>query len=239
MQETKEQESNHNVISSGNSELDSRMGGGLPVGSLILIEGGSSAGKSVLSQQILWGALQDGFRVSLFTTENTVKSLVPQMASIDLDILDYLLLGNLRVYPIELSQLGEHAPTTLMQAIRQESKYTRKVIIVDSFTSAASYGASDAQVLGFLEESKRLCGKGLSIIVTIHADALKADLVNSIRSMCDAHLKLFSDQDGQRLVKTLQVAKIRGAASATGVIFGFDVEPGWGFRVIPINKARG
>jgi len=41
------------------------------------------------------------------------------------------------------------------------------------------------------------------------------------------------------LVKTLQVAKIRGAASVTGAIVGFDVEPGWGMRVIPISKARG
>ncbi|MEP0762767.1 MAG: flagellar accessory protein FlaH, partial [Chloroflexota bacterium] len=29
------------VISSGNEELDSKMGGGLPVGSVTLIEGGS------------------------------------------------------------------------------------------------------------------------------------------------------------------------------------------------------
>ena len=85
----------HRVISSKNMELDSKMGGGLPVGCLTLIEGVSGSGKSVLSQQIAFGALQDGYRVSLFTSENTVKSLMKQMGSIDLDVLDFLLLAGL------------------------------------------------------------------------------------------------------------------------------------------------
>jgi flagellar protein FlaH len=57
--------------------------------------------------------------------------------------------------------------------------------------------------------------------------------------MCDAHLKLRSEQDGNRMVKTLEVAKVRGAGSMTGAVVGFEVEPGWGMRVIPISKARG
>ena len=73
------------------------MGGGLPVGSLTMIEGGSGSGKSVLSQQIMWGALQDGFIVSLFSSENSVKSLVTQMKSIDLDIFDFLLMGKFKM----------------------------------------------------------------------------------------------------------------------------------------------
>ncbi len=50
-------------ISTGNMELDKKMGGGIPTGSLTLIEGQSDAGKSVLVQQLTWGALQDNFRV--------------------------------------------------------------------------------------------------------------------------------------------------------------------------------
>lgn len=238
MKDVNSNETQPKVISSRNPELDSRMGGGLPIGSLILIEGASGAGKSVLSQQIIWGALQEGFRATLFTTENTVKSLMSQMTSIDLDVLDFLLLRRLRVYPIELSQKGANAPSVLVQAVKQERD--RGLIVIDSITSTATaQGAIDAQILSFFEECKRLCSKGLSIIVTLHSDALGSDLINPIRSMCDAHLRLCTEQDGQRLVKTLQVAKIRGAASVTGAIFGFEVEPGWGMRVIPISKARG
>jgi flagellar protein FlaH len=106
------------------------MGDGIPVGSLALIEGSSGAGKSVLTQQIIRGSLQDGFLVTLFTTENSVKSLVSQMQSIDLDILDYLLLGKLKVYPVELSRLGRQAPFALLDAMKHQSK--RDMIVVDS-----------------------------------------------------------------------------------------------------------
>ena len=84
-----------------------------------------------------------------------------------------------------------------------------------------------------------MCASGATIIITVHAQTISGDLISPIRSMCDAHLVLHAEVDGQKLVKTLEVAKIRGAASGTGAIVGFDVEPGWGMRVIPISKARG
>lgn len=225
------------VISSGNPELDSRMGGGIPAESLMLIEGSSGAGKSVLSQQIIWGALQDRFRVSLFTSENSVKSLIRQMQSIDLDVLDFLLLNKFRAYPIKLSRLGKEAPSALFQAMQRERE--RDVIVIDSLTSAMPRNVDDSAVLRFFEGCQHLCERGQTVIVTLHAGSINPDLINTIRSMCDAHLQLRAAQDGQKLVKTLEVAKIRGAAAVTGAIVGFEVEPGWGMRVIPISKARG
>lgn len=232
-----EAETQRQIISSRNVELDSRMGGGLPAGSLVLIEGTSGSGKSVLSQQILWGGLQDGHSVAVFTSENSVKSMISQMQSIDLDILDFLLLGKCRIFPMELSQLGGKAPNYLMRAMRNERQ--QDVIVIDSFTSAIANASNDQTILGYFEDCKRLCATGNTVIVTIHSDAVDSDMLSPIRSMCDAHLLLQTEQDGQRLVKTLQVAKVRGAASVTGAIVGFDVEPGWGMRVIPISKARG
>lgn len=227
------------VISSGNMELDGRMGGGLPVGSLTLIEGSSGSGKSVLSQQIMWGALQDGFTVSAFSSENSVKSMVTQMKSIDLDVFEFLLLGKFKIYPLELSHLGDYAVEALVDVLKQETQYGRDMIVVDSYTSVIIHTTKEQTVLRFFEECKRLCAEGISVLVTLHAKAVAAELVGPIRSMCDAHINLNSAQDGQKLVKTLEVAKIRGAASGTGSIIGFDVEPGWGMRVIPISKARG
>ena len=225
------------IINSGNVELDSKMGGGLPFGSLVLIEGSSGAGKSVLSQQIIKGALNQGLKGALFSSENSVKSLMSQMQSIDMDILDFLLLGRFKVYPIELSGLGQQAPTMLLQAMRNQPK--RDFIVVDSFTSAIAQSTTNLQILSFFEECKRLCATNITVIITLHSQAINSDLVGPIRSMCDAHLQLHSVQDGNRIVKTLEVAKIRGAGSVTGSVVGFEVEPGWGMRVIPISKARG
>ncbi|GIK63800.1 MAG: flagellar accessory protein FlaH [Chloroflexota bacterium] len=225
------------IISSGNTELDAKMGGGIPLGSLILVEGASGAGKSVLSQQIMWGALQDSYLVTLFTSENTVRSLMAQMQSINLDILDYLLLGKFRMHPMALARLGSSAPDKLLRVLK--GIRGRDLIVIDSFTAAISHAATSVQIVSFFEQCKRLCGEGVTIMITLHPDAADHELMNPLRSMCDAHLQLRAEQDGQRLVKTLQVAKVRGASSSTGAIVGFDVEPGWGMRVIPISKARG
>lgn len=231
--------SQRKVIPSGNSELDSRLGGGIPAGSLVLIEGSSGAGKSVLAQQIMWGSLEGGFRVSLFTSENSVKSLVIQMQQIDFDTMDFVLLGKFKIYPVELSQLQSLAVATLVKALKEDyRRYQPDILVVDSFTPAIA-NATDQQVLSFFEECKRLSARGVTIIVTLHNQDATPDLMSTLRSMCDAHLILTTEQDGQRLVKMLTVAKVRGASSVTGSVVGFEVEPGWGMRVIPISKARG
>ena len=53
----KESRSN-NIVATGQPELDKKLGGGIPLGSLTLLEGQSGSGKSVMSQQLIWGSLQ-------------------------------------------------------------------------------------------------------------------------------------------------------------------------------------
>lgn len=224
------------IITTGNTQLDDKLGGGIPLGSLTLIEGTSGAGKSVLSQQMMHGSLEHGYRLALFTSENTVSSLVKQMESLGLDIMPYLLLGKFKIYPIEVSQLGKEAPPTLIRAIKNEADCD--MVFVDSLTSAIP-SSSDREVLGFFEESKRICGSGTTIIAIVHSHGLSRELLTRIRSLCDAHLRLHTEEVGNRLVKTLEATKVRGADKTTGNIVSFEVEPGWGIKIIPISKVRG
>src|SRR5581483_3445038 len=116
------EDENAKLISTGNPDLDNKMGGGVPMGSLTLIEGDSGAGKSVLAQQVMHGGLTEGHKLAFFTSENTVKSMVKQMRSLNLDVLDYLLLDYLRIYPIETSRLGKDAPAMLVHAMKREKE---------------------------------------------------------------------------------------------------------------------
>ncbi|MDP2931358.1 MAG: ATPase domain-containing protein [Chloroflexota bacterium] len=77
------------VILTGVREVDEKLGGGIPLGSLGLIEGEPDTGKSVLSQHFTYGALTSvQTSVAYYTTENTVKSLIAQMDSLSLYTLD-------------------------------------------------------------------------------------------------------------------------------------------------------
>ena len=224
------------VISTGSREVDDKMGGGVPHSSMTLIEGDSNSGKSVLTQQMSWGSLHDGFRLSFFTTENTVKSLVRQMQSLNIDILDYLLVGRLRLFSMEVSQ--SKSMTALLEAIKAEGKRGSDMIFVDALTPLITSSPSEA-VLNFFEKCKRLCSEGMTIVLVVHSHAVDKELLVRITSLCDAHLRLRTEEVGERLIKAMEVAKVRGASKRTGNIVSFEVEPGFGMRIIPINKAQG
>ena len=74
MSENNNEETGARIISTGQAEINKKLGGGIPVGSLVFIEGQSDAGKSVLCQQMAWGSLNSGFKVVMFTTENTISA---------------------------------------------------------------------------------------------------------------------------------------------------------------------
>jgi flagellar protein FlaH len=226
------------VISTGSREIDDKMGGGVPHGSMTLIEGDSHSGKSVLTQQMSWGSLHDGFRLSFFTTENTVKSLVKQMDSLNIDILDYLLLGRLRLFAMEISQSRGQTMDVLLQAVKNEGRHGSDMIFVDALTPMITASAPEA-VLAFFEKCKRLCSEGMTIVLVVHSHAVDKELLVRITSLCDAHLRLRTEEVGERLIKAMEVAKVRGASKRTGNIVSFEVEPGFGMRIIPINKAQG
>lgn len=226
-------------ISCGNIEIDKKLGGGIPRGSLILIEGQSDSGKSVLSQQMIWGSLNHGCKVTLFSTENTVKSLINQMKSLNLDVLDYLLLGYFKVYPVQLMKgdrvLLEQSLRILSAAIKAESDCD--LVIIDSLTPFVTHSPLE-ETIAFFEDCKYFCNEDLTIVTVIHSYAFDRSTIIRLSSMCDAHLCLRTTEVGDKIVRELEVAKVRGASKTTGNIITFEVEPGWGMRILPISKAK-
>jgi len=230
--------SSKKIISTGHPEIDKKLGGGLPLGSLTLIEGESDAGKSVLCQQMIWGSLSNGYKSILFTTENTTKSLVTQMDSLGLGILDYVLLGRLKVYYMKASQIKfqpDKTFGTILAAIAEREDC--ELVVVDSLTPMLSI-ASEIDIMGYFERCKTFCDQGRTIINVTHTYALNNDVLVRLRSACDAHLRLMIEKIGDKLVKTLEVAKVRGAAQTTGNIITFEVEPEIGMKIMPLSRAK-
>ena len=229
---------NLEVISTGNSEIDKKMGGGIPKGSMTLIEGESDSGKSVLSQQMIWGSLYDGFDVTLYTSENTFKSFIKQMTSLSLDVSDFVLLRKLKVFGIKASKSDmtpEMALTILLASIQQYVNPT--LVVVDSLTTFVTH-TSIEETMTYFEACKASCDVGTTVVNVVNSYAFGEAELSRVRSMCDAHLKLRTEQVGDIMVKVLEVAKVRGADMSTGNAVSFDVEPMLGMRIIPISKVN-
>ena len=225
------------IISTGNDELDKKMGGGIPLGTLTLVEGQPDSGKSVLTQQMLWGSLNNGCTAVIFTTENTAKSLVTQMQSLSLDITDYLLLSRLSIYPIDIQKTRRSLSAGIVPLLTACAHRGVNLAVIDSLTYYLTH-ATIEDVLSFFEECKMLTGRGMSIICVAHSYAFTEEAMVRLGSMCDAHLRLRIETMGSKMIKLLEVAKVRGAKLTTGNIVSFDVEPNWGIRVIPYSKAK-
>ncbi len=227
------------MLTTGNIELDKKMGGGIPEGSLTLIEGQSDSGKSVLVQQLTWGGLREGFRVVIYTTENTTRSLLNQMDDLGLGVEDEFLLGSLSIYPVPQA-FDEEQSLQVFQLLRKhiaQQQDNIDIVIVDSLTTFVAH-VSDQETLTFFTLCKEFCDLQKTIIFTLHSHAFGEQMFTRIRSICDAHLRLRVEEIGAQLVKALEVAKIRGAEKSTGNVISFDVEPGLGMRIVPITKAK-
>jgi len=225
------------LVTTGNSEIDKKIGGGLPLRSLTLVEGQSDAGKSVLVQQFTWGTLHSGLRIDMYTTENTTPSLFRQMRSLALEIDDFFIVGRINVYPVPNSFTEEQSRRIFKLLLDHIAQSRADVVIVDSLTAFVTH-ASEPETLDFFSRAKELCDGGRSLILTMHSYASTEQLLQRLRSMCDAHLRLRVEEIGTQLVKVLEVAKVRGAAKSTGNIVSFDVEPHLGMRIIPVTKAK-
>ncbi len=239
MGESQMQGQKNEVISTGSNEIDKKLGGGLPVGSLVLLEGQSDAGKSVVSQHFTFGSLSAGMGMAYYTTENTVKSLLTQMGSLNLDVTDYFLCDKLRIYPLGTSTEdvnAQEAFNSLLDHFEKQPAWL-KLIVVDSLTGLVTH-SDDRAVIDFFSACKQLCDYGRTIIAVAHSYAFDDKMLIRIRSLCDAHLVLKMEQVGERLIKMMEVAKVRNADQATGQVISFDVEPGMGMKIIPISKAK-
>ncbi|NQW23196.1 MAG: AAA family ATPase [SAR202 cluster bacterium] len=227
------------TITTGSNEIDKKLGGGIPVGSLVLLEGQSDAGKSVLTQHFSHSTLKSKISVACYTTENTVKSLMSQMNSLNLDVTDYFLCDRLRIYPIEMA--AEDSDTAeAFSAVKNHFAALPvrfELIIFDSLTGMVAH-ADDRGIIDFFASCKKLCDQGRTVVAIVHSYAFNDQMLIRVRSLCDAHLVMKIDQLGERLVKTMEVAKVRNADQSTGNIISFDVEPGIGMKIIPISKAK-
>jgi len=228
------------TISTGNTELDKKIADGLPLESLTLIEGENDTGKSVMTQQIIWGAMKQGLSVDLFTTENTSGSFIKQMESMSLDISDYFAWGYLKIYPLHsrgFEWKQEEMAGILPRLIRHIRNSRSPVIIVDSLTLFTEYADTD-HILTFFTNCKSLADNGKTILVTLHTYAFEEETLVRIRSICDAHMNMKKALVGSKYVMVMEVVKVRGAHKTTGNIVSFEVHPGYGMKVIPMSFAK-
>jgi flagellar protein FlaH len=230
------------VVTTGNEELDSRLGGGIPIPSLVLIEGDHGTGKSVVIQQLAYGALKSGLKIYYITTESTIRELLLQAKRVSFDLSSYFLKGHLKVFPVHVegAKWAKSIAKYLLQVVGKfmiETVEDWDVFIIDSFSVLAVY-ANTSSVLDFLTITKNLVSRDKLVILSVHPGALGEDIMIRARSICDGYIRLRISEIGGMMVKIMEVIKLRGALGAVDSVIAFDVDPAFGIKVLPLSLAK-
>jgi flagellar protein FlaH len=236
--EEPEEDEKQRLITAGVMDIDKRLGGGLPPASLTLVEGDPAAGKSVVIQQLSFGALKEGFSAAVFLSDSSSRQFLEQMDSLGMSTTDYYLLRRLSLYRTNLRVERERAEYILQRLLKHiEECDTRDLFVVDSITPLL-FQFDEHYILSFLARCKDLADLGRTIIVTLHSYAINESLRLRADSIVDAHLRLRIEELGKQLVRTLEVAKIRGAVKTADNSVSFTVEAGLGLKSVPISKTK-
>jgi circadian clock protein KaiC len=117
-------------ISSGVTELDKLLGGGLDRGTSTLITGAAGTGKSSLAVLFAWAAAERGQNSAMFVFEESAQTLYARAASLGIDLRPHVESGRITVQQVDPA---EFSPGELVHHIREAVEVRGAVVIaIDS-----------------------------------------------------------------------------------------------------------
>lgn len=233
--------SSSNIIGTGGKlvPLEKVLRGGIPTGSLTLIEGSSGAGKSVICQYLLYGAVMDGLGVAYFSAQHTAGSLAQQMRSIGLNLLDNMGEDRLCVYPLQDRATGDDPDALLAELVSELQGVPTGcgLVIIDDITNLAQV-SQDRAVMGFLSSCQRLCENGRTIVVVARPSAYNPNLLPRLHGLCSTHIGMVIEAVRDKMVTALEVSKISNSEPRSDNRLRFQVEPDIGVRIVPMSRVK-
>jgi flagellar protein FlaH len=223
-------------------ELADRLGGGLPTGALVVIEGEFGTGKSIILERILYGLLKNDARVTVVSTELTTLHFIEQMHSLDYPVEEHIFdksLLFLPVYPV----LGfRGAKVDLIdRLINAKKMYETDVICIDAFSqlvkdwTRSQTQMSEAQQVSRIEDAlyhfKLLNNKGKTVVITLQPGDMPEDIAAVLKSAADVYLTLKLDSVGGVVSRSIFVRRFGRASKNVADIVPFRVEPHTGLIV--------
>jgi flagellar protein FlaH len=229
------------ILKFGNPELDHQIGG-IPIPTLLLIEGPNDSGKSVLAQQIAYGAVIGNLRVRYVTTENTFTGLINHMKNLSYNIKRYVKIGSFKITELHTGAIEWDAKiaSIYLEAMAEFLKNDLKsnVIIVDSLTYIVTH-AEEQQILEFFSQFRNYVDNAKkTIVLTVHPYAFNQDLLIRIRSICDGHIILSMKEMGNKVLRVMEVAKLKGAVKSSVPLLSFEVDSAFGIKILPFTRAK-
>ncbi|WP_048057886.1 ATPase domain-containing protein [Methanothermococcus okinawensis] len=213
-------------------DVHKRLGGGIPYGSIILIEGEESTGKSIIAQRLAYGFLQNAHSVTYVSTQLTTLEFVKQMMSLKYNINKKLLSGVLLyipVYPLISDNLQKE--DFIKKLMETRIFYEKDIIIYDTISSLIINDASDVKVNDLIAFFKRIAAMNKIVIYTINPKELPESVLTLFRTAATMVLKTEIYTFGGSVKNLVRIEKYNLARGPYQKTMVFRVEPNLGIAV--------
>tara|TARA_B100000902_G_C27250515_1_gene885000 strand:- start:738 stop:1433 length:696 start_codon:yes stop_codon:yes gene_type:complete len=207
--------------------LADSMGLKLPSRSLGVITAEVGGGKSLLSQRLTFGLLENNAKVVYVTNELTTRGWIEQMHSIGYWVTDHIKSGKLLVMSTFGSVADRVEGVVLDDLLESDAIKVADVIIIDSFSELSK----DASASLILSKLRKFCSKGHTIILTCDPDQMDNNFIQQLRATSEIALDLKTAIIGGAMARTIVVTRYLRAAGPLQSTIGWRVEPGMGFIV--------
>ncbi|MBJ6120411.1 AAA family ATPase [Sphingomonas sp. BT553] len=121
------------TVSTGSSELDALLGGGLVPGTATLLTGPAGVGKTTASVQCMVAALKRGEKAAYFLFDERLPTLMTRSAALGMDLQPYLDSGTLSIRAIDPAEMSPGQFAGSIQAAVEEDG--ARVVIIDSLNA--------------------------------------------------------------------------------------------------------
>ena len=211
--------------------LSNAMGARLPNRSLWMIQGEVGSGKSLISQRLIFGLLENGSKILVVTTELTTRGWIEQMESIGYPVTEHIASGMLLVF----SQFGVIAESKegvdMFDVLESEAIDKADVVVVDSASALLPTGLETSEQMQVLQRLRRVCSESRSLLLTVDPTEMDEKLLHKLRTSCEVLLDMRAGFVGGEIKRTIVVTRFLRAAGPVQASVGWRVEPYMGFIV--------
>lgn len=200
------------AVSTGSSQLDTLLGGGLLPGTATLVSGPAGVGKTTTCVQALVAALDRGERASYFLFDERLPTLLQRSAALGMDLGPHIDSGLLEIRTVDPAELspGEFA-NAVREAVEQKNA---RVVVIDSLNAYLQSMPNEQHLVLQMHELLSYLGlKGVVSLLILGLHGVTGDVRSDVdlSYLADTVLQLRYFEANGEVRQAISVIKTRTA----------------------------
>lgn len=238
----------YSVEVDGRDQLNAELGGGIPTGSIVLLEGEFGAGKSAIAQRFTYGFCENDTTVTYLSTELSLRGFIEQMDSLEYNVEDHILDSNLLFLSAELdsgsrlqSNVVGDRKDLLNRLMNATTMWNADIIVIDTFDAILR---NDSQFEALIRQNDERQGAleiisffrsvvsgNQTIILTVDPSTVDDETIGPFRAIADVFIELDMIQVGNNVRRQMSIKRYAGMGEQVGDLIGYSVRDGTGIVI--------